>query len=111
MYIPFSFHVAKTGPGVHTAIPIVLTFLMSLVLGVLIGALSVLGWHKYHGGKSKDNSNEESRLGEGDARDLFTSIDRNPSYQHIQARSGEQSQNEITLVHSLQPQRPSPGIV
>ena len=77
---------------------------MSLVLGVLIGALSVLGWHKYHGGKPKDNSNKESRLGEGDAPDLFTSIDRNPSYQHIQARSGEQSHNEIPLVHTLQQQ-------
>ena len=76
-----------------------MTFLLTLILGISIGAVSVLGWYKHwcrsrnksEGTDNKDSFAVSQKYDDIEAPDLFT--DNNPSYKHVQRSSDDQNKD------------------
>ena len=87
----------------------VLTFLLTLILGVCIGGISVLGWKKHHQNKPKKSFSTPQKYDDVVAPGLLT--EDNPAYiissnQCIHCRIDDQNQ---APVHNLSIKREASG--
>ena len=87
----------------------VLTFLLTLILGMFIGAISISGWNKYSGRSNKATTQTYS-----DTTVPGPLVESNPSYNILNQRiqSPVDNQNQVSQRDSLIKQRigvPCPG--